>query len=337
MSEQYNNEATPTNMWDDSSPPRRHTSVGRFALALIVIGLCLFGAGWLMGARGGRVYLAGPEGFNIVASRANDTAQAQLVDITAANIVQSLTVNATSGSIQLYATNSDRLYVSGSRRGITINENGGNFHLDSSNSSVNIGIIGSTHLGVNIVRGRGQNSYTAIDFNFDRRNFRNRISNNLRIYVPSSVQDIYAHTRAGSVTANDISTNQLHLQTSSGGIRLQGGTHNNTHLETRSGGIRANGNFAGNVSASTSSGGIHVHDYNTSQANNTIRLETRSGGVRYESSAPRSDFSYNLSVGSGSMRIDGNRLSGRNYSGGNGNSQVYATTRSGGIQLSFGR
>jgi len=336
MNEQYNN-----SMWDEHIPPKRTPkNWGRIAVKLIIIGLLLFAVGWATGARGGRVYLFGPGGFSIVANHtSSDTTLPSAINLTAENVVHSLTVNASSGSIQLYATDSDRLQVAGSRRGITINEDSGHFYLDARNTTTHIGIIGGNNLGVNIVRGRehGHNQYTAIEFNFDRRNFTRQIGSGVRIYVPSSVQNIYAHTRSGSVLISDISTNQLHLQTRSGSVRLEGGTHANTHLETSSGGIRANGRFTGDITANTRSGSVRVYDYNSSQVNNTVRLYARSGGVRYYSSAPRSNFSYNLSVRSGSMRIDNNRLSGRDYSGGSGNSEVIATTRSGSIQLNFGR
>ena len=327
MNEQYNNDP----IINLDTPPRRRASLNRLAFALIILGLCLFGAGWMTGARGGRVYITG--GFRVVPNyHANMTTG---MDMTAANEITAIVVNSSSGAIQLTHTNENRMHMSTTRRGITMSEENGTLYVDSRNVGHNVGILGGGNLGVSIHRGRGQD--TSMNFNFDRRSLSRGLGNTVRIYVPNSVNNIYARTQSGSVSMSGVSTNQLHLESSSGSVRLDGGTHNNVYMETRSGSVRANGNFSGDITGISRSGSVRIEDSSSSHAGNNIRLSARSGSVRFYTTAPRNNFSYSMSVGSGSMRIDGNRLNGRDYSGGSGNVHIDASTGSGSIQLNFGR
>jgi len=334
MDPQYNNDNFAKEIWDESKRERPRISFGKFAVVLIILGLCLFGAGWVSGARGGRVYLTG--GFRVVPYSSGQIEGHTAVDMTAANTIHSLAVTATSSAVQLVPTTSDRLTITSSNRGITTSETDGRLYVNVQSAGTNISFLGTPNLGVSMNVSRGNDTF--LDFNFNRRslNFRN-LSSTVRVYVPESVNDIYARTRSGSIRINDVSTNEIRLHANSGSVHLSGGNHRHAHMQTSSGSVRANGHFSGNITGISNSGSVRIDDYSTSHTGNSINLEARSGSVRFYTNAPRTDFSYNLSVRSGSMRIDGNRISGRDHSGGSGSTQIDASTRSGSVQMNFGR
>ena len=235
-----------------------------------------------------------------------------------------------------------------------------------------IGLMDIGNLGVSWNR---VNNTSFLDFNFDFSNFSfSNLGNTIRVYVPSAVTHIDARSTSGSVSMEGVSTTQLSLHSTSGSVNVDGGTHGNTHLQSTSGSVRmqdastthlnmrstsgsvsvnggihesarlqstsgsvrANGHFTGDIYARSTSGGVNIQDYNTSHRNTgSIELRSTSGSVRFQTRAPITDFRYDLSVSSGSMRIDGSRLDGRRASGGSGNTSLSARTTSGSIHLDF--
>ena len=94
--------------------------------------------------------------------------------------------------------------------------------------------------------------------------------------------------------------------------------------------------FAGDIYARSTSGSVRIEDHNTSHRDtSSIQLHATSGSVNFDTRAPISDFRYELSVSSGSMRVDGSRLDGRSANGGTGNTLINARSTSGSIRLNF--
>jgi len=325
----------------DTTPERRHFPWVRIAMLCLLLGAGLFAAGWISGSRGGRVYF--DRGIRVAAADSPD--MAGYTDQSFRN-VHTIVANTTSCGIRIEPGDVTRVVASDRR--VNIRESDGRLYIDARQSS---GTIQST--GVNVNRSRlsllsiGSNGVTwsrtgdtaFLDFNFDFSNFSFRnMSNAITIYVPDTVNHINAASTSGSVRMDGVNTTELYLRSTSGGITVDGGVHENTRLRSTSGRVRANVYIAGDFYARSTSGGVAVQDYSTSHRNtggNGIQLSSTSGSVNFDTRAPISDFNYSLSVTSGGMRVDGNSISGRNASGGNGPVRINASSTSGSVRLNF--
>jgi len=344
---QHDNNGTIASTWDESPIYKPRKPWGRIAVFLIIIGVILFAAGWASGSRGGRVYFE--NGLRVVSFplEAHEPA-INAVDLNFSSNIHSVIVNATSCAIRIIPTSdaTPRVTASDDRR-LTINERNGRLYVDSRAAGTTIanGVnvrwnrVGIMNMGTLGVSWNRVNNTSFMDFNFDFSNFSfTNLSNTIRVYVPSTVAAVEARSTSGSVRMEGVSTTQLNLRSTSGSVGLEGGTHENTHLQSTSGSVRANAYFAGDIYARSTSGGVNVQDSSTSHRNtNSIQLRSTSGSVRFETRAPVSDFRYDLSVTSGSMRIDGARLDGRRASGGSGNVPITARSTSGSVHLDFSR
>jgi len=319
---------------DDTPPHKPRIKWNALALACIVLGILLFCAGWLSGSRGGRIYFR--NGITIV-THEEMAENARAVDLTFANTFSEITVDSGSGRVVLVPTQDARIsVVRPYARQIDINENGATLEI-SARSGNHIGLFNFGLSSHGFARNRGDRTLF-LDLNFDFANFTLRnISNELRVYVPASVNEINVRTYSGSINMEDINTNSLNLRASSGRINLTGGTHSNVRMQTSSGSINGNAYFTGDIYARASSGRVSIQDNSTSHSNvnNGIRLGASSGSVTFSTRAPINDFSYSISVSSGSMRVDGSRISGRSTSGGAGRVPINVSTSSGSANLNF--
>ena len=347
-SRQHDNNGIITSTWEES--PRHYRPRkpwGRIAVFLIILGVILFAVGWASGSRGGRVYFE--NGLRVVSfplEAHEPTISA--VDLNFSSNIHTVIVNATSCAIRIIPTSdaTPRVASSDDRR-LTVNERNGRLYIDSRAAGttvvngvnmrwnrwqfMNIGTLGVSWNRVD--------NTSFMDFNFDFSNFSfANFGNTIRVYVPNTVAVIEARSTSGSVRMEGVSSTQVNLRSTSGSVSLEGGTHGNTHLQSTSGSVRANAYFAGDIYARSTSGGVNIQDYSTSHRNtNSIQLRSTSGSVRFNTRAPITDFRYDLSVTSGSMRIDGSRLDGRRASGGSGNTPITARSTSGGVHLDFSR
>ena len=325
-------------LYSPAPRPRRRMPWGGVAVALILLGIALFAVGWLSGSRGGRIYF--DRGIRVETGDREDFVPTGNGNFTFANNFDSLVVNASSRAIRIFPSSGQdvRVTVPPDLR-IEINEQGRTLDIDTrarttgSTRRIHFMTFGGAR-GVTFNRAGGTGY---LNFDFDFTNPRNIwATGGIRVYVPDSVNDIYARTSSGSVRINDVSTTNLRAQTSSGRVEVNGGTHQDVHLQTSSGSVIANGYFSGALHAQTSSGRVRVHDYNNRRTGSeNIQLRSSSGSVRFYTRAPLSDFNYRISVTSGSMRVDDNRISGRNASGGSGGTTINASTTSGGVRLNF--
>ena len=330
----------PENTFPSAPPPyppphRRRLPLTGVAVALILLGIALFAVGWLSGSRGGRIYF--DRGIRVETGTREELAQTG--SLTFANNFDSLVVSTSSRSIRILP--SDDQYVRafipvGVRSEIA--ERGSTLYIDTRVTSNRRQI---QFMGFGGSRGVTWNRYDGsryLNFDFDFANPRHTWSTaGIRVYVPDSVNDINARASSGSVRLYDVSTTQLRMQTTSGRVEVNGGTHHNTHLQSTSGSVVANGHFLEDLYARTTSGRVRIDDYNAApRPRGEIQLRSTSGSVRFNTAAPLSNFSYRLSVTSGSMRVNDSRISGRSASGGTtGGTPVNASTTSGGVRLNF--
>ena len=316
--------------------PKRRMPWTGVAVVLIVLGIGLFAIGWLSGSRGGRIYFN--RGIRVETSTREEFASGS-GDLTFANNFDAVVINASSHAIRVYHTNEPTVRVvtlPGLRSNIS--EQGSVLNVDVRTSFVGGGQR-IQFMGLGGGRGvtwnrNGRDAYLSFDFDFSTP--RNMFGG-IRVYVPNSVNDIYARTSSGSVRINDISTTQLRAQTNSGRVEVNGGTHQNVHLQSTSGSVRGDAHFAGGLYARTTSGSVQINDSNAAaRTSGEIQLRSTSGSVNFSTRAPINNFSYRMSVTSGSMRVDGSRISGRSATGGaSGGTPLNASTTSGGVRLEF--
>jgi len=326
---------------EDTPYKRRGFPWIKVAILCILIGAGLFAAGWASGSRGGRIYF--DRGIRVVSAAAQDMSGS--TDISFDRNIHTITANSTSCDIRIVPGDVPRVVSNNIRA--NVRESGGRLYIDARQGNTlnaagvsinrrNINLIGIGTHGVTWSRTDGR-AHLDFDFDFTNFSFRN-MSNAITIYVPDTVNNINAASTSGSVHMDGISTTELYLRSTSGGVTVEGGTHENTRLRSTSGRVRASAYIAGDLYARSTSGGVAVQDYSTSHRNvggNGIQLRSTSGSVNFSTRAPISDFNYSLSVTSGGMRVDGNSISGRNASGGNGPVRINASSTSGGVRLNF--
>jgi len=345
-SRQYNNSAMGS--WSDSPYDKPRKPWGRIALFLIILGAVLFAAGWLSGSRGGRVYFENGIRIATYPLETHETS-ATAANLTFGSNIHTVTVNTTSCAIRIVPTSSDTVQVvSIDSRRVTVDETDGRLYVRARHTG---GMQVVNGVNVNIRRGslfsvgtlgvswNRTNDARFLDFNFDPSSFSfANFNNTIRVYVPDRVQYIEARSTSGSVRLENVSTRRLNLRSTSGSVGVEGGTHENASLQSTSGSVRANGYIVGDIYARSTSGSVNIQDYSTSHRNtNAIQLRSTSGSVRFETRAPLTDFRYDLTVTSGSMRVDGRRIDGRRTSGGNGTTPITARSTSGSVQLYFSR
>jgi len=333
---QHNNGTPPVDTVPPPLPKSRRIPWVGVAVILIVLGISLFAIGWISGSRGGRIHF--DRGIRVETGTREEFASGS-GNFTFTNNYDTVVINASSHAIRVYYTNEPTVRVvtpPGLRSNIS--EQGSVLNVD-----VRASFVGGGHrihfMGFGGGRGvtwnrNGRDTY--LNFDFDFSNPRNMFGG-IRVYVPNSVNDVYARTSSGSVRINGISTTQLRAQTSSGRVELNGGTHQNAHLQSTSGSVNADAYFTGGLYARTTSGSVNVTDSNVAmRTTGQIQLRSTSGSVRYYTRAPLNNFNYRISVTSGSMRVDGSRISGRSATGGaDGGTQLNASTTSGSVRLNF--
>jgi len=314
-------------------PPRRRLPWSGVAVALILVGIALFAVGWLSGSRGGRIYF--DRGIRVETGDHEDSTHTGGGNLTFARNFDSLVVNASSRAIRILPSSEQtiRVVIPTDLR-TNINERGNTLYIEARNANrIHFMSFGTRH-GVTWNR---HDRYLNFDFDFSgpRRAWS---TGGIRVYVPDSVNGIDARTSSGTVRLYDVDTTELRLQTSSGSVQVNGGTHRNTHLQSTSGSVRANGNFLEDLYARTTSGSVQVEDgHAATRQRGEIRLRSTSCAVRFSTPASINDFNYNISVTSGSMRVNDSRINGRSATGGTGNTPVNASTTSGSVRLNFGR
>ena len=141
---------------------------------------------------------------------------------------------------------------------------------------------------------------------------------------------------SGLIKADASGCSAVDLDTKSGNITVSGGTDTDADIKAiaNSGLIDVNVTAWASLSAETGSGNIEISGY----PHGTTSAKTGSGYVTMSLGGNEGDFSYDVSTGSGLIRIGGNRIGSpaRNINNAAGNS-IYIRTSSGNVRLDFDR
>jgi len=325
------------------SPRSRRVAWPVIAVALIILGICLFAAGWFSGSRGGQIYFE--RGIRVETNAPED--QGLGGGEFRFDNINSVAINTASRNVHFIPTSQTYVRVvipAGVRQDIT-EANGvltinGRTNLSTSGNNARWRRVQFLGFGGNrgITWNRFSDDYTSnvfMDFNFDFS--RSPFSGGaIRIYVPGSMYNIYARSTTGNIRIGDIDTEHLHAQATTGRVSVDGGTHTNSHLQTTTGSINAEAYF-GNLIAQATTGRVRIQDYTLHRSAGTggIEIRTTTGSIHFGTHAPADDFRYNVSVTTGSMRVDDNRISGRNTAGGSGGTLVNLSATTGSVRLNF--
>jgi hypothetical protein len=358
--------ASPTDFSTDPSheeKPRRFRSWTGLAVILIVIGFIMIGVGRLSGSRGGRLYFNDGNGnMRIESFRRGEQSTGEAFDQTAN--IQASSVTVRTGVVNVTVVPTSEAYVrvtappgveltfyeSGGQLTITDGRafRGGNVSFRSWNI-ISLGGVGIAHRRHTIDDAR--TSY--LEFSVDR--WFGPIRQYVRLYVPGNVQSLSVTTTTGTVRIDDIAVESLEVAATTGNIHINGTDSQQTNARTTTGSIHfesdvlRKGNFVattgtvrvagaleGGFYARTTTGSVHVNDLSTSHAGDEIALTATTGAIRFSTHAPQGLFNYNLIVTTGSIHIDGNRLTGRHASGGTGNTPLNIRTTTGSVHVGFG-
>jgi len=197
--------------------------------------------------------------------------------------------------------------------------------VKASSGDVRIGDIRATSVEVNITSGNirlndissdylqvGSTSGNITSSAIDTKDFIHNIrSGNGRL------QTINAERFSAELTSGDLSITEGELGAvcitgQSGNITVNDITSQSTNVQLTSGDIRLSGDFSGETVA-----------------------QARSGNVSVSTSGERNDYSFDLSVTSGTVRLDGERLRGGITSNPTLENHINITTTSGNITVSF--
>ena len=203
--------------------------------------------------------------------------------------------------------------------------------------------------------------------------FGRQTSQNIRLYVPANLETLNINVNTGSVNVSNINVTNLNITTTTGSVNVSGvnnlmayirtntgsinftggtlwdstfrattgsinftgDTLQNSTFRTNTGSIRVNAYLAGDFYARATTGSITINDSSTRHTRGHFQMQATTGTIRFSSRANDTDFRYDLSVTTGSMRRNGNRLEGRSASGGTGNVLVEARTTTGSVHVDF--
>lgn len=359
--------------YDDLEPVHQlRFSINRLGFGLILLGLCLFALGWRLGSRGGIVYF--DSGFSLVADPFNDGLGGSL-DFVAPDI-HTIYIDVIDNAIRLVPTIGTEVHViaAGRNQPVASAESGVlNISTPATGiSNMQLSAFGpfGTYFGRSDTR-----SYMHFNFNPSDLSVGGAV-NMVSVYVPTDVQVINVASSSGNVRMENINTDGLTIHSVSGNIaviggthkhvdifsasgrinvadirstelvmhantsnmRIEGGSHEDVRLTSVSGAIRGSGFFGNDIYAHSTSGRIDLTDSNAQRTNAAnINLQSTTGHVRFYTRAPYSNFTYTFAISSGNIRIDGNRISANNASGGSGNTLINASSTSGGVRVGFSR
>lgn len=247
----------------ENSTKKRCVPWARIALLCMLVGTCLFVAGWLSGSRGGYIYFN--NGLQVVPIRQVQPLQGRETIEMPGNIT-SLFLNTGSAAVELIP--SDVLSIS-------IPSQLGHNHTISGN---NLNVY--THMPSQQGRRSGIGA-SLFSFNLSVNPFSSR-QHTVRVYVPQNVTAINARSTSGSITILDgINTQSLSLTSNSGRIDVRGGQHVQTRLQATSGNIGVVAYLLGDTYANANSGNIAITCQSAGSGTNLINatVRTTSGNI----------------------------------------------------------
>ena len=137
---------------------------------------------------------------------------------------------------------------------------------------------------------------------------------------------------SGDVMLNDLDGSRLGVSTSSGEIETDKVRIKETAFSSSSGDIALLRSDTDDMSCSTSSGDIDIYD----SVAGKLDCKASSGDVTVELNGSYDDYSYDLQVTSGDIKVNGTEIEGKKYEENAGKSgNITIKTSSGDIELSF--
>jgi len=316
----------------ESNNTKRRIKWIPLAMIFILIGGLMFGFAWISGARGGQIYWQNRrlhvETQNSARGR-NNVAENR---ITGENFGLFHTIDIRTVSSSVTVVTHMEPYISFSGGNITASENDGVLTLSDT--------------------ARASGRRNLMSFGFTNRSYP------IRVYVPASFESgtVNIRTTSGSVTVSDIHPSRLTINTISGSIDVRniGVAVEYMNLRATSGRVRVkNVQYVSEFHVQTVSGsiGIDTAEWSHLNANATsgritidnglpwgsVHLRTISGSVGASFNRDLNDFDIELRTTSGSMRVDGTRVSGRLFTRSQavGDILMDVRTTSGSIRLDF--
>lgn len=138
-------------------------------------------------------------------------------------------------------------------------------------------------------------------------------------------------TSSGDVLLNDLEGSELSVTTSSGEISSDKLKEKEITIVTSSGDVQMLRTETDDISGRTSSGEIEIYDSVIKNAD----FKASSGDIKLELNGNKDDYSYEVSVSSGDISINGDEFDGKKYSGNEGKDNIIRVeTSSGDVEIS---
>jgi DUF4097 and DUF4098 domain-containing protein YvlB len=305
-------------------PVRKRRNLWLPGLILMIIGLALYGAGWLNGSHGGSVYVD-DDGFHM---NINEAGKVNGIYISEFNLQPFNEVEVEAGFANVYFEEADsygleiRLpsgyepewEVDGGKLKIEADSND-NFSFQIINMEFTESSIwvyypeGGSLESLNLKTGSGS-IYAAVPYVYDEAKLETGSGGiEAQLYNNAAVE---AKTGSGSIALySEGSSIQVKAETGSGKITLTDGEWIDANVKTGSGSINIEGMLFGETVIESGSGSVEISGL-------------FSGGGFY---------GYDISTGSGSIRVNGNRYE-KNYKSGSGSdNEITVRTGSGSIRI----
>ena len=355
--QQFNNDGMPTMpieegtavpLHDFEPPRRRRLPWTKLAIFLIAIGVAVWGAGFVAsGGRGtGGLYFSLADGF-MAATIGSNEASGQFVPVENAHEITEIIVITSAISVVVEPANRgtgygvqfinvDPVDMTFSNGVLTINttsiERG--FQIDVSfrgRREIRVRLPDQfEHVFVSSSSG----SIRVIDTNAHYFSLTSR-SGSIHMDDVNVGNTLIANTISGSIRFDDVSGDQFIVASTSGSIRGEELRFMLGEFETVSGSIDLGDVRWSNFSARSTSGSIRITEAVIDPAGDNTQLQSTSGTINLRVDGRPSDFSYTARTTTGSLNIDGSRVSGRNAEGGTGNHVISLQSTSGSVRLSF--
>ena len=312
-------------------PQRRRFSWVRVALLFIVLGVGLFAVGTLLGARGGYAYFEG--GRLRVGTTGRGSAGTTSMTPGAFDRID---INVSSHRVLILPGDSYEVVLPAGRWAPVARVIDDALIVDSRQQ----GRSGRIHLFGGSIRSTDNEIrvYLPAGHSMDELSVR---TSSGRIHIDGvNAGSIYANSSSGRVEVSNLASpvQSMNIRSSSGRVEIANvPAVNDLTLQTSSGRVELNRVGWVNLTTRTSSGRIEIVRGRENIAGGSTVLQTSSGSVNVDIVGDRSSYRYELGTSSGSMRVDGERFSGRDFRGGSGADDISIRTSSGSIRLNFVR
>jgi len=307
------------------------------ALALIIIGTVLAGAGFALGATGAIIW---DHGFKVIKSD-------EIVTVTETNLegVTSLEINAISEDIT---------FTAGDSWGFTARTYWSEIEWSLEGGTLKIGNVRHNRkIMFMLPFGRRGNDYgIKITYPSSSANLSsikiNTVSGNIVLKAPFVTDKIALNTTSGDVSLDQIKANALTIDTVSGNVNLQNAAAQTFSFDSTSGDLSTREIQTVSLTANTISGnlslfgGISTGNFDTVSGDLYIdgmfgggKIETVSGNIKINTGYDSSEFSGNAQSRSGNIVIDGRRAEKKTHLAGSGR-ELNISSTSGNITVTFG-